>query len=79
LKDHCRQGRCGLYYENYEEFRGCLELLLRDGRLRKSLGANGQEYVRQNYTWERVLDKYEVMFQALAPTRAQNQGKCPPR
>jgi glycosyltransferase involved in cell wall biosynthesis len=69
LKDHCRHGRCGLYFENYKEFTGSLDLLLRDGRLRKSLGCHGLEYVRRNYTWERVLDKYEAMFQALIPNR----------
>ena len=79
LKDHCRHGCCGLYFENYEEFAGSLDLLLRDGRLRKSLGSNGLEYVRQNYTWERVLDKYEAMFQALIQGRGQIQEKCRPR
>jgi glycosyltransferase involved in cell wall biosynthesis len=72
LKDHCLKGRCGLYYTNYEEFAGCLDLLLRDGRLRKSLGSNGLEYVRERYTWPRVLDKYETMFGALARLQSGN-------
>jgi glycosyltransferase involved in cell wall biosynthesis len=66
LKDHCVKGRCGLYFINYEEFTGCLDLLLRDSRLRRALGSNGLDYVRQNYTWGRVMDKYEALFEALA-------------
>jgi glycosyltransferase involved in cell wall biosynthesis len=70
LKDHCLKGRCGLYFMNYEEFAGCLDLLLRDGRLRRALGSNGLDYIRQYYTWERVMDKYEALFEALVrPSR----------
>ena len=78
LKDHCLKGRCGLYFKNYEEFAGCLDLLLRDGWLRKSLGSNGLKYVRQHYTWQRVLDKYEAMFQALGQPFRQIQEKTSP-
>jgi glycosyltransferase involved in cell wall biosynthesis len=66
LRDHCLTGNCGLFYESYEEFSACLDLLLRDGRLRRALGRNGMEYVRANYAWDVVLDKYETLFRALS-------------
>jgi len=65
LRDHCLLGNCGLFYTNYEEFAAGLDLLLRDGRLRKAMAANGLEYIRSHYTWNIVLDKYESFFKVL--------------
>ena len=65
LRDHCLEGNCGLFYTDYEEFRACLDLLLRDGRLRMAMAANGLEYIRRNYAWGIVLDKYEALFRTI--------------
>ncbi len=59
LKQHCLHGRSGLYYGNREEFAAALDLLVSDPRLREALGRNGRAYVEANYTWERVIGKYE--------------------
>jgi glycosyltransferase involved in cell wall biosynthesis len=64
LRDHALRGRSGLYYSAYEEFEESLNLLLSDLKLRKTMGENGLMYVRENYSWERVLEKYERLFQA---------------
>jgi glycosyltransferase involved in cell wall biosynthesis len=69
LKQHCLDGQCGLYFTNYEEFSHALGLLLRDGRLRRALGANGLEYVQKNYTWPKIVDKYVRMFAVLTRPR----------
>lgn len=65
LKQHCLEGRSGLYFSNYEEFAEALELLLKDKRLRAGLAANGAAYVQKNYTWPRVLEKYDILFRSL--------------
>jgi glycosyltransferase involved in cell wall biosynthesis len=65
LKQHCLAGNGGLFYANAEEFGIAAELLVRDRRLRAILGRNGREYVRRNYSWERVLQKYDAVFQAM--------------
>lgn len=62
LRRHCLDGRCGLYYENYQEFATSLDLLLRNRRLRRELGANGLDYVRDNYAWHKIIEKYAKMF-----------------
>jgi glycosyltransferase involved in cell wall biosynthesis len=62
LKEHCLEGRCGLYYANRAEFVEAAELLLKDKRLRAAFGANGEAYVRERYTWPRILDKYDILF-----------------
>ncbi len=58
LKGHCKKSNGGLYYTNFEEFRECLDLLLRDNVLRIKMGNNGHKYVEQNYSWNVVEGKY---------------------
>jgi glycosyltransferase involved in cell wall biosynthesis len=65
LKEHCLAGNSGLFYSGANEFSWALELLLSDGRLREALGRNGFDYVRRNYAWPRVLQKYDILFKTL--------------
>jgi len=62
LVDHCRQSNAGLYYADRDEFVECLKLLITDEKLRIDMGRNGREYVRRNYRWDIVLQKYERVF-----------------
>jgi len=62
LVEHCRKSNGGLYYADSDEFSECLSLLFGNARLRSALGRNGREYVRQNYRWDVVLDKYDRLF-----------------
>lgn len=66
LRQHCLQGNAGLFYTNPEEFSVALDWLLRDRRLGEVLGRNGLDYVRKNYTWVRILDKYDILFHSLS-------------
>jgi glycosyltransferase involved in cell wall biosynthesis len=66
LKQHCLEGECGLYFSNYEEFAGALELLAADKRLRAALARNGAAYVQKNYTWPRIMKKYDILFHSLS-------------
>ena len=65
LVEHCRKSNAGLYYADRDEFTECLTLLVGDHRLRAALGANGREYVRNNYRWDVILSKYEEFFTRL--------------
>lgn len=62
LRRHCLDGQCGLSYENSDEFAASLDLLFRNSRLRRALGANGLEYVTNNYAWHKIIEKYAKMF-----------------
>jgi glycosyltransferase involved in cell wall biosynthesis len=62
LKQHAVQGQCGLCFASKEEFAAALDLLVRDKRLRDDLGVNGRAYVEANYTWDRVVAKYERLI-----------------
>jgi glycosyltransferase involved in cell wall biosynthesis len=67
LVDHCVKSNAGLYYSDRDEFTECLKLLVGDQRLRARLGRNGRDYVRKNYRWDVILEKYEKMFARLGP------------
>jgi glycosyltransferase involved in cell wall biosynthesis len=71
LKQHCVRGNCGLWYTGTSEFTVAARLLLGDPRLRDSLGQNGLRYVRENYAWPRIVDKYERLFAHLTSEEAQ--------
>ena len=62
LRGHCMRSNAALYYRNYPEFELSLELLLSNGRLRQVLGQRGEKYVRRNYTWGQVLQKYHHLL-----------------
>jgi glycosyltransferase involved in cell wall biosynthesis len=65
LKQHCLLGKCGLYYTGYEEFAAALDLFSRDGHLRDVMGENGRRYVEENYSWDRIIDKYNRVIEFL--------------
>jgi glycosyltransferase involved in cell wall biosynthesis len=65
LKQHCINGKSGIYYANYQEFVFGLDLFLKDEKLRRRMGYNGFEYVRENYSWPKVVDKYIKMLEYL--------------
>jgi len=65
LKGQCMRSNAGLFYENYEEFREALGLLISSPGLCEAMGKNGQEYFRQNYTWEVIENKYLSILDQL--------------
>ena len=65
LTDHCQRSNAGLYYADRDEFIECLKLLVSNTDLRAAMGRNGRAYVRANYSWDTILDKYERMIGTL--------------
>jgi len=65
LKSHCLKGKSGLFYSNYEEFEEALILFLKDSKLTKVMGENGLEYVKESYSWPKVIEKYSKLFHYL--------------
>jgi glycosyltransferase involved in cell wall biosynthesis len=57
-REHCLASNGGLYFGEYFEFVEAVELLLRDGPLRRRLADNGRAYVLANFTWDRVTANY---------------------
>jgi len=69
LRQHCLNGQTGLYYSEFEEFREALDLMIKDTKLREAMGENGLRYVKQNYSWPRILEKYSRLFDYLKTKR----------
>jgi len=65
LKQHCLDSNGGLYYSTRAEFVAALELFVKHPRLRSVLGENGAVYVQKQYTWNRVLEKYDIIMNML--------------
>jgi glycosyltransferase involved in cell wall biosynthesis len=59
----------GVAYVRYAEFDACLERLLRDAPLRRSLGRSGADYVRSNFRWVDVLGRYEQLIDGVVNQR----------
>ena len=69
LVEHCVRSNAGLYYADRDEFVEALKLLVSDAGLRRTLGANGREYVQRHYRWDVVLGKYEATFAKIKGAR----------
>jgi len=65
LKGQCLRSNGGLFYENYEEFKNTLNVLLASPELRKGIGENGHRYFNENYTWEVIENKYLSIIDQL--------------
>ncbi len=80
LVEHCRKSNAGLYYSDYNEFEAILDLLREDKLLARVMGKQGQAYIKENFGWEKLLNRYELTFRssARAPRRAAPPKQRPP-
>jgi glycosyltransferase involved in cell wall biosynthesis len=78
LVDHCRRSNAGLYYADRWEFVEALKLLLRDEKLRATMGRNGRAYVNKHYRWSTIISKYERMFTRLRGSGHEERHAPPP-
>ena len=65
LRRHVVDGRCGLYFSAPADFGEAISLLIKDGKLCSRMGENGRRYVRDNYSWPAVVEKYKKAFRHL--------------
>jgi glycosyltransferase involved in cell wall biosynthesis len=56
LRDHIVGSRAGLLYRSYDEFKTAVDQMLTQDS--SEMAENGRAYVRQYYTWETVLEKF---------------------
>jgi len=57
LRDHIVGSQAGLLYRSYEEFATAIDQMLTQDS--SEMANNGRAYVRQYYTWETVLAKFD--------------------
>ncbi len=63
-RDHCIRSNGGLFFADYPEFEECANRLIGDPALREALARGGQRYVREEYSWDRVMDRFEESLEA---------------
>lgn len=56
----------GLWYDDYASFEAALERLENDGGLRRNLARQGGEFVRRNFSWPAILERYEKLAAEVA-------------
>ncbi len=54
----------GLWYQNYGEFRGCLDFLLHNRRSGDAMGGNGYQYVMGHFTHEKIAKNYLAFIES---------------
>jgi glycosyltransferase involved in cell wall biosynthesis len=64
LVKHCEQANGGLWYTTFAEW--CAALRIVDDETKEALGRQGQAYVQQRYTWERVEADYFALLEPIA-------------
>lgn len=68
LRGHCIRGNAGLYYASYDEFAECLSLILERVDVRDRLGRNGCDYVRANFSWDIIEQRYAAFLESVLPS-----------
>ena len=62
LKGHCRRSGAGLYFDNYPEFACAVKWLGAHPEEYADMCRNGEKYVRENYRWDVIVDRYRQLF-----------------
>jgi glycosyltransferase involved in cell wall biosynthesis len=72
LRGHVIKSNGGIWYQDYEEFKECLALLLSSSKLRDKMGINGKRYVKNSYTWKIIEEKCVRLIDKILTTKKNN-------
>ncbi len=62
---HCEKSNGGCIVSNENEFCESVNKLKTASYLTKTMGAYGREYVKENYSWNKIINKYLQIFKEL--------------
>ncbi|MFW6069865.1 MAG: glycosyltransferase family 4 protein [bacterium] len=62
---HCQQSNGGLYFTSYEEFAGAVSFMLDHPHLSRAMGRQGRRYVKDNFHWNVIEEKYLNLIDQL--------------
>ena len=63
---HCRKSGAGFTYKDPEELKDRIMTLVSDLSLRQQMGEKGAEYVRENYRWDVITDRFMELVRRVA-------------
>ncbi len=61
-RTHVIESNGGLWFENYDEFKGTIRYLLEHSQGAEQMGKNGYEYAANLYTWDIVMKKWREVL-----------------
>lgn len=64
-KNFVKETGGGLYFKNYFDFEGSLDYLLNHAEVAAIMGNNGKDYVKNNFSWDIVVNKYMKFFEEI--------------
>lgn len=64
----------GLYFDNYFEFEGSVNYLIRNPEQARLMGQNGKRFVKENFAWSTVINKYIQFFERLITQNEENSN-----
>lgn len=64
-KNFAIESNGGLYFRNYFEFEGCTDYMLSNTQTSLQMGINGRDYVKSNFDWDIIIDKYKKFFNEI--------------
>ncbi len=62
MKDHIDKSNAGLYYYSKEDFLESMDYLLKNKKLCEKMGEFGKKYVKDNYSWDKLLNNIEKII-----------------
>ena len=62
LVEHCQKSHGGLWYQSFAEWNAILNVIQNEERA--ILGYQGMEFVKRNYSWEKIEEQYRRLFDA---------------
>jgi glycosyltransferase involved in cell wall biosynthesis len=70
LKGHCKRSGAGIAYEDYRQFEAAINRVINeigsDEDLCRTIRKNAMEYVRNNYTWDIIMKRFNEVIEACA-------------
>lgn len=61
-----KESGAGLYFKNYFEFEKTADYLLEHEETALQMGINGRDYVKKNFAWDIVVEKYLEFFRKIS-------------
>lgn len=73
--DIVTHGYNGFLFENNDELREYLELLISDEGLRKKMGTNARKTVEKQYAFNKIADSYEKLYKSIINSKKARATK----
>jgi glycosyltransferase involved in cell wall biosynthesis len=78
LRGQAERSRGAIPYEGFAQFDESLSFLLENKSVREELGKNGQNYVRDSYSWPVVLDRVAMTIDIAQQRFAERRHRLTP-